>query len=135
MQVPKGRDQVSGGVSVPCWHATPVADALWKPIFGEMSDSVIMSSPGIMSKTGIMSNRCRMSLVSNFSVALFVLSLYPFDISVGVGAFVIGLGQISSFFSQQVEQKGQDQVSGGVSVPCRHATPVANVLWKPLEIR
>ena len=30
---------------------------------------------------------------------------------------------------------GQDQVSGGVSVLCRHATPVANVLWKPLKIR
>ena len=27
---------------------------------------------------------------------------------------------------------GQDQVSGGVSVPCRHATPVADALWKPL---
>ena len=26
----------------------------------------------------------------------------------------------------------QDQVSGGVSVPCRHATPVANALWKPI---
>ena len=34
-----------------------------------------------------------------FFVALFVLSLCPFDISVGVGAFVIGLGQISSFLS------------------------------------
>ena len=33
-------------------------------------------------------------------MALFVLSLCPFDISVGVGAFVIGLGQISSFLSQ-----------------------------------
>ena len=32
-------------------------------------------------------------------VALFVLSLCPFDIYVGVGAFVIGLGQISSFLS------------------------------------
>ena len=32
MQVPKGRDQVSGGVGVPCRHATPVADALWKPL-------------------------------------------------------------------------------------------------------
>ena len=32
-------------------------------------------------------------------VALFVLSLCPFDISVGVGAFVIGMGQISSFLS------------------------------------
>ena len=36
-----------------------------------------------------------------FFVALFVLSLCPFDISVGVGAFVIpvGLSQISSLFS------------------------------------
>ena len=34
-----------------------------------------------------------------FFVALFVLSLCPFDISVGVRAFVIGLSQISSFFS------------------------------------
>ena len=42
-----GQDQVSGGVSVPCWHATPVADALWKPIFGEMSDSVIMSGNNV----------------------------------------------------------------------------------------
>ena len=45
MQVPKGRDQVSGGVSVPCQHATPVADVLWKPLkfrlkveFGTKSD-------------------------------------------------------------------------------------------------
>ena len=31
-----GQDQVSGGVSVPCWHATPVANAPWKPlIIGE----------------------------------------------------------------------------------------------------
>ena len=28
-----------------------------------------------------------------------MLSLCPFDISVGVGAFVMGLSQISSFFS------------------------------------
>ena len=42
-------------------------------------------------------------------------------------------------WSKQVEHmqvpKGRDQVSGGVSVPCRHATPVANVLWKLLKIR
>ena len=30
---------------------------------------------------------------------------------------------------------GQDQVSGGVSIPCWHAAPVANVLWKPSTIR
>ena len=29
----------------------------------------------------------------------------------------------------------QDQVSGGVSDLCWHATPVANVLWKPRMIR
>ena len=39
------------------------------------------------------------TVVSNFFVALFVLSLCLFDISVGTGAFVIGLSQISSFFS------------------------------------
>ena len=33
-----------------------------------------------------------------FFVALFVLSLCPFDIFAGVAAFVIGLSQISSFF-------------------------------------
>ena len=31
-------------------------------------------------------------------LAFFVLSLCPFDISAGVGAIVIGLSQISSFF-------------------------------------
>ena len=40
-------------------------------------------------------NRCLIELF----VALFVLSLCPFTISVGVGAFVIGLSQISSFLS------------------------------------
>ena len=29
----------------------------------------------------------------------------------------------------------QDQVPEGVSVLCWHATPVANVLWKPRAIR
>ena len=40
-------------------------------------------------------NRCVIALF----VALFVLSLCFFGISVGVGAFVIGLSQFSSFFS------------------------------------
>ena len=31
-------------------------------------------------------------------------------------------------------QVGQDQGSGGVSVICWHAAPVANVLWKSLTI-
>ena len=41
-----GQEQVSGGVSVPCRHSTPVADALLKPTSGKMSDSVKMSSSG-----------------------------------------------------------------------------------------
>ena len=44
-------------------------------------------------------------------MALFVLSLCPFDISVGVGAFVIGLSQISSFFSNVVEEVKQKSIS------------------------
>ena len=27
-----GRNQVSGRISVPCWHVTPVANAPWKPL-------------------------------------------------------------------------------------------------------
>ena len=45
-------------------------------------------------------NRCVIELF----VALFVLSLCPFEISAGVGAFVIGLSQISSFFSYRWEK-------------------------------
>ena len=30
---------------------------------------------------------------------------------------------------------GKDQVSGGVSILCWHAAPVANVPWKPLAMR
>ena len=40
-------------------------------------------------------NRCVIELF----VALLVLSLCPFDISAGVGAFVIGVSKICSFFS------------------------------------
>ena len=36
-------------------------------------------------------------------MALFVFSLCPFDISVGVGTFVIGLSQIPSFFSNTID--------------------------------
>ena len=44
-------------------------------------------------------SRFAIAVLSNFFVALFVLSLCPIDISVGVEAFVIGLSQISSFLS------------------------------------
>ena len=57
-----GQDQVSGGVSVPCRHATPVAYALWKPLFGKLSNPAI-TSPVKMSQTGAFSDLFR-SLVS-----------------------------------------------------------------------
>ena len=46
-----GQDQVSGGVSVPCRHATPFADALWKPtcIFSNNVKVSTKSSQGKMS--------------------------------------------------------------------------------------
>ena len=108
-------------------------------------------------------NRC---LIELFCGVVCVVTC-PFDISVGEGAFVIGLGQIASFVAY-IKQKrstegcsklnksgnktssgeidldirthasakvGQDQVSGGVSVLCLHAAPVANVLLKPRTIR
>ena len=28
----EGRNQVSGRINFPCWHATPVANAPWKPL-------------------------------------------------------------------------------------------------------
>ena len=42
---PKVRqDQMSGGVSVLCWHVAPVANVLWKPRqLGNKSNSVIRS--------------------------------------------------------------------------------------------
>ena len=44
-------------------------------------------------------------VIEHFCGIVFVLSLCPFDISVGVGAFVIGLSQISSFFSLNNKKK------------------------------
>ena len=49
-----GHDQVSGGVSVPCRHATPVADALWKPVFSNNVKVGKKSSQGKQSLTGVM---------------------------------------------------------------------------------
>ena len=49
-----GQDQVSGGVSVPCRHATPVANALWKPIFSNNVKVGKKSNQGKVSYTGVM---------------------------------------------------------------------------------
>ena len=46
------------------------------------------------------------------------------------------LGEIGLDMRTHASPKvGQDQVSGGVSVLCWHATPVVNILWKPRTIR
>ena len=50
-----GQDQVSGGViSVPCRHATPVANALWKPIFSNNVKVGKKSNQGKVPYTGVM---------------------------------------------------------------------------------
>ena len=43
-QVSNGIDQVSGCVSVPCLHASPVADVLWKPILSKRSKKIKVKS-------------------------------------------------------------------------------------------
>ena len=63
MQVPNGQDQVSGGVSVLCWLAAPVA-----MFYGNLqnlvirSKSVIKSSSVISSQIGVMSDQLSVSL-------------------------------------------------------------------------
>ena len=53
-----GQDQVSGGVSVLCRHAAPVAHVPWKHLaLGKKSNSVIRSRPVIGSKIGVMPNQ------------------------------------------------------------------------------
>ena len=42
---------------------------------------------------------------------------------------------VSTLETHASPKVGQDQVSGGVSVLCWHAAPVAYVLWKPCTIR
>ena len=64
---------------------------------------------------------------ANFFVALFVLSLCPFGISVGVGAFVIGLSQISSFFSSFKCYNIHDENSWN------HYIPRVTGKWKDLR--
>ena len=70
-------------------------------------------------------NRCLIELF----VALFVLSLCPFDISVGVGAFVIGLSQISSFFSGYGCIK-RDKTDNIVLILMKFYTLVVKILFK-----
>ena len=63
MQVPLGQDQVSGGVSVLCWLAAPVAmfyENLQNLVI--RSKSVIKSSSVISSQIGVMSDQLRVSL-------------------------------------------------------------------------
>ena len=45
-----GQDQVSGGVSVLCWHAAPVAYVLWKPCTIRLKSNSVMRSRSVMVK-------------------------------------------------------------------------------------
>ena len=57
-----GQDQVSGGVSVPCRHASPVADAPWRPIFNYVKFSKSNLGKGhelVVSNQGNESNSVR----------------------------------------------------------------------------
>ena len=60
-----GQDQVSGGVSVLCWLAAPVAmfyGNLQNSVISLRSKSVFKSSSVISSQIGVMSYRLRVSL-------------------------------------------------------------------------
>ena len=48
-----GQDQVSGGVNVPCQHATPVADAQWKPVFSNNVEVGKMSENGVKNRCNV----------------------------------------------------------------------------------
>ena len=49
--IPKvGQDQVSGGVSVLCWHAAPVAYVLWKPCTIRLKSNSVIRSRSVMVK-------------------------------------------------------------------------------------
>ena len=58
-----GQDQVSGGVSVLCWHAAPVACVLWskiekvpRGIRGEKSSKTMASSRNLVSTIGALAS-------------------------------------------------------------------------------
>ena len=86
---------VSGGVSLLCWLAAPVANVLWKP-------------PGI-NRIGVIRT------TKQKYQGMFETKKY-------------GNKEGQEGFSKA----GQDQVSGRVSVPCWHTTPIAQILLKPL---
>ena len=59
-------------------------------------------------------------------VALFVLSLCLFDISIGVGAFVLGLSQISSFFAHISDQQA---VFSSISFNIKYFPQIAQYMY------
>ena len=45
MHVQIGQDKVSGGVRIPCWHATSAANALWKPMIFDKQEAQMGLNP------------------------------------------------------------------------------------------
>ena len=84
-------------------------------------------------------------------MALFVLSLCPFDISVGIGAFVIGLGQNLLLFVFISNTRGdgywklnssyleQDDYKAGIKQLCTEVTNMIDIddidKWELLKIK
>ena len=110
-----GQDQVSGGVSVPCWHATPVADAPWKPIFSNVKFN--KNSNQGKGHESVVTNQGKESNSVSSQIRESWIGGVMYDSA-------SGLSKIT--FANQ-SQMGQDQVPGGVSVLCWHAAPVANI--------
>ena len=69
LQVPKiGQDQVSGEVSVLCWHAAPVSNVLWKPFAVRYNSNSIIRSVK-RSKIDAMPDQWRVSLWSSSRIS------------------------------------------------------------------
>ena len=94
-----GRNQVSGRVSVPCWHATPVENAPWKPlIMLEWNNGKVIPTD----RSKLVCNRCVIEIIDSCCCCLFHFLTFSDDI----GGFAIGLFHISSFSLLGLRSKG-----------------------------
>ena len=84
--------------------------SIFKPFFGQGSLKPVKHT----SRVAVVTQTYR--LVMELFVALFVLSLCPFDISAGVGAFVKELSRISSFFLSVPAMRIRSILKNGVYI-------------------
>ena len=96
-----------------CWFAVYIRKSIYKFLnvcpfdytavagsgkVGPVNQVNHTSLVAVITPTDCPKSICNSCIIELFFVALFVLSLCPFGVSVIVGAFVTGLSQISSFF-------------------------------------